>query len=162
MKNSIIFLVAMALATTSCQQENVTPEQAVSTPATSPIQAAEGTTIVIPTGVNENLVTAARNLTNALNAGNETESAKAFTENAIFDSVGRIYNGRNDIMGRFLTPEVIRARGRYTETRITGNATNPNIVRIEYDFRTGSYSEKFYYEYTIQNGLITNVLGRYI
>ncbi len=160
MKTSIILLVAMALAATSCQQESVNPEQP--TTPSAQIQAGVGTTISIPAGVNENLVNTARRLTNALNAGNETESTNAFSENAIFDSVGRIYNGRNDIMSRFLTPEVIRARGRYTETRITANAQNPNVIRIEYEFRTSSYSERFYYEYTIQNDLITNVLGRYI
>jgi hypothetical protein len=161
MKNlAKIFIISLlTLSMSSCNSaEEITPE----TNQTIAQNQTPTGLISIPNSINENLVASARRLTNALNAGNERDAQSAFADNAIFDSVGRIYNGSADIMGRFLTPEVIRANGRYTETAIAANASNPNVVRISYDFRTSSYSEKFYYEYTIENGRITKVLGRYL
>jgi hypothetical protein len=161
MKNLVKTLAIsfLAFSISSCSSEEV----ALQTTETSAVQNQTATGLIaIPTGVDENLVAVARRLTNALNAGNERDAQAAFADNAIFDSVGRIYNGSADIMGRFLTPEVIRARGRYREERITADPNNRNIITIQYDFRAPNYQERFTYAYEIRNGVIVNVLGRYL
>jgi hypothetical protein len=161
-KSLIMFSTTLLLSAPVCLTSCSSAESEAIAPQTNVSVAPQaGTLATIPQGIDTSLVNAARRLTNALNAGNEAQARQAFTDNAIFDSVGRIYTGSQDIMNRFLIPEVIRAGGRYTETNIRAG-TQANTVRIDYDFRTASYSERFFYEYTIRNGLITSVLGRYL
>jgi len=95
----------------------------------------------------------------AANAGNAEEVAATFSPDARFDSVGRIYPSRQDIMDRFLIPEVLNAGGRYTvkNTRWDGDR-----YVVDYDFETGSGGrETFYYAFLIRDDLIHDVIGRY-
>ncbi|MFT7840953.1 nuclear transport factor 2 family protein [Saccharothrix sp. BKS2] len=95
----------------------------------------------------------------AANAGDAEGVAAVFAEDARFDSVGRIYPSRQDIMDRFLGPEVIEAGGRYA---VTGTAWNGDRYRVDYDYDTGhGGKEVFYYEYLVRDGLIQDVIGRY-
>ncbi len=175
MKNKIeiLYTVATLFLATSCSSEIIEPNTSTSSENTvtnngnsnnssTTISPIAGSLATIPTGLDTNVVKAARRLTNALNAGNETEARNAFAENAEFDDIGRIYKGSADIMNRFLTPEVIRANGRFYEIRLIGFNDRPNVVRIEYDFRYSNSSVKFYYEYTITNNLISYAVGRYL
>ncbi|MGM1065544.1 hypothetical protein [Saccharothrix sp. Mg75] len=95
----------------------------------------------------------------AANAGDSAGVAAVFAEDARFDSVGRIYPSRKDIMDRFLDPEVIEAGGRYA---VTGTSWNGDRYRVDYDYDTGhGGKEVFYYEYLVRDGLIQDVIGRY-
>lgn len=95
----------------------------------------------------------------AANAGDAAGVAAVFAEDARFDSVGRIYPSRQDIMDRFLGPEVIEAGGRYT---VTATSWNGDRYRVDYDYDTGhGGKEVFYYEYLVRDGLIQDVIGRY-
>jgi hypothetical protein len=101
-----------------------------------------------------------RALTDALNDGDSAAARVLFAPHARFDSVGRIYPDRDAIFDRFLDPEVIAVRGRYTErsTRVDGDR-----LVVEYDFTTGSGGrERFTYAYRVEDGLITDVIGRYV
>lgn len=95
----------------------------------------------------------------AANAGDAEAVAATFAEDARFDSVGRIYPSREDIMDRFLIPEVLEPGGRYT---VTGERWNGDRYRVDYDYATGyGGTEVFYYEYLVRDGLIQDVVGRY-
>ncbi|APU13575.1 MULTISPECIES: nuclear transport factor 2 family protein [Actinoalloteichus] len=96
----------------------------------------------------------------AANAGDEEAVAEVFAEDARFDSVGRIYPSRADIMDRFLVPEVLDVGGSYevVETRWEGDR---HVVH--YDFETGRGGrESFTYAYLVRDGLIQDVVGRYL
>lgn len=101
----------------------------------------------------------ARRFTDAANAGDEDGVRRTLAEDARFDSVGRIYPSRDDIMNRFLVPEVLRAGGRY---RVVGDRWNGERYVVDYEFTTGGGGrESFYYDYLIRDGLIRDVVGRY-
>ncbi|GAA3882180.1 hypothetical protein GCM10022243_53470 [Saccharothrix violaceirubra] len=101
----------------------------------------------------------AQRFADAANAGDSAGVAATFAEDARFDSVGRIYPSRADIMDRFLDPEVIRAGGRY---EVTGTRWNGSRYVVDYEFTTrGGGSETFYYEFLVRDGLIQDVIGRY-
>jgi hypothetical protein len=102
----------------------------------------------------------ARGFTDALNRGDGAAARASFAATARFDSVGRIYPDRDAIFGRFLDPEVIAAGGRYTE--LSTRADGDRLV-VEYEFTTRSGGrEHFTYAYRIENGLIVDVIGRYL
>ncbi|WP_309114184.1 nuclear transport factor 2 family protein [Saccharothrix sp.] len=101
----------------------------------------------------------AQRFVDAANAGDSAAVAATFAEDARFDSVGRIYPSRRDIMDRFLDPEVIDAGGRY---EVTGTRWNGDRYRVDYTFTTRSGArEVFYYEFLVRDGLIRDVIGRY-
>lgn len=101
----------------------------------------------------------AQRFVEAANAGDSAAVAATFAEDARFDSVGRIYPSRRDIMDRFLDPEVIDAGGRY---EVTGARWNGERYRVDYTFTTRSGArEVFYYEFLVRDGLIRDVIGRY-
>ncbi|ONI85472.1 hypothetical protein ALI22I_27090 [Saccharothrix sp. ALI-22-I] len=101
----------------------------------------------------------AKRFMEAANAGNSDAVAATFAENARFDSVGRIYPSRKDIMDRFINPEVIKPGGEY---KVTGEKWEGNRYRVDYDYSTGyGGTEIFYYEYLVRDGLIQDVVGRY-
>jgi len=102
----------------------------------------------------------AQRFAEAANSGDERAVAALFAPDARFDSVGRIYPSRADIMDRFLVPEVLDAGGRYQpgERRWDGDR-----LVVTYDFTTGSGGrERFTYAYLIHDGLIRDVVGRYV
>ncbi|XVV04956.1 hypothetical protein ACQPW3_06005 [Actinosynnema sp. CA-248983] len=101
----------------------------------------------------------AQRFADAANAGDSAAVAATFAEDARFDSVGRIYPSRQDIMDRFLDPEVIDAGGRY---EVTGTRWHGDRYRVDYTFTTRSGArEVFYYEFLVRDGLIRDVIGRY-
>ncbi|CAL9624388.1 hypothetical protein SUDANB95_05891 [Actinosynnema sp. ALI-1.44] len=101
----------------------------------------------------------AQRFVDAANAGDSAAVAATFAEDARFDSVGRIYPSRRDIMDRFLDPEVIDAGGRY---EVTGTRWNGDRYRVDYTFTTRSGArEVFHYEFLVRDGLIRDVIGRY-
>jgi hypothetical protein len=102
----------------------------------------------------------AQRFAEAANSGDERAVAALFAPDARFDSVGRIYPSRADIMDRFLVPEVLDVRGRYQpgERRWDGDR-----LVVTYDFTTDSGGrERFTYAYLIHDGLIRDVVGRYV
>ncbi|MCE7007191.1 nuclear transport factor 2 family protein [Kibdelosporangium philippinense] len=101
----------------------------------------------------------AQRFLDAANAGDSAGVAATFAENARFDSVGRIYPSRKDIMDRFLDPEVIRVGGKY---EATGTRWDGNRYVVDYKFTTrGGGGETFNYAYLVREGLIQDVIGRY-
>ncbi|MGK5554472.1 hypothetical protein ACSNOI_22940 [Actinomadura kijaniata] len=101
----------------------------------------------------------ARRFTDAANAGDERAVAATFAADARFDSVGRIYPSRAEIMDRFLVPEVLRAGGRY---EITGSRWDGGRHVLDYRFTTrGGAAETFSYAFLVRDGLIRDVVGRY-
>ncbi|WP_285581691.1 nuclear transport factor 2 family protein [Herbidospora sp. NBRC 101105] len=95
-----------------------------------------------------------------INAGDAQGVGAMFAEAARFDSVGRIYSGRAEIMDRFLVPEVIEAGGRYT---LLDLAPNGDRVVARYDFTTGSGGEeRFTYDCAVAGGAFTDCVGRYV
>ncbi|TDD82201.1 nuclear transport factor 2 family protein [Actinomadura rubrisoli] len=101
----------------------------------------------------------ARRFVDAANAGDEKGVEATFTENARFDSVGRIYLSRADIMNRFLIPEVLDVGGHY---KATGSRWDGDRYVVNYDFKTsGGGGESFSYAFLIHDGLIRDVAGRY-
>ncbi|WP_158581405.1 nuclear transport factor 2 family protein [Actinomadura spongiicola] len=101
----------------------------------------------------------ARRFLDAANAGDPKRVEATFAENARFDSVGRIYPSRADIMNRFLIPEVLDVGGRY---KVTGSRWDGDRYVVNYDFKTsGGAAESFSYAFLIQDGLIRDVVGRY-
>ncbi|MFI0481117.1 hypothetical protein ACH34T_10855 [Actinomadura sp. 9N215] len=101
----------------------------------------------------------ARRFVDAANAGDAKGVEATFVENARFDSVGRIYPSRADIMNRFLIPEVLDVGGHYTAT---GSRWDGDRYVVNYDFKTsGGGGESFSYAFLIQDALIRDVVGRY-
>jgi hypothetical protein len=95
----------------------------------------------------------------AANRGDSAVVAELFAEDARFDSVGRIYSSREEILDRFLDPEVIAAGGRYTATSASWHGDR---YRVHYDYATGhGGQETFYYDYLVRDGQIQDVIGRY-
>ncbi|GAA2678565.1 nuclear transport factor 2 family protein [Nonomuraea recticatena] len=97
----------------------------------------------------------------AINAGDAGQVAETFTQDARFDSVGRIYDGRAQIMDRFLVPEVIEAGGAYTLRGVSAGAGGRVIA--EYDFATGhGGSEHFTYDCAVEGARFADCVGRYV
>ncbi|WP_061292847.1 nuclear transport factor 2 family protein [Herbidospora cretacea] len=97
-----------------------------------------------------------------INAGDAQGVGAMFAESARFDSVGRVYSGRAEIMDRFLVPEVIEAGGRYTLLDVTPGAGGDRVV-ARYDFTTGSGGEeRFTYDCAVADGAFTDCVGRYV
>ncbi|MEV0719419.1 nuclear transport factor 2 family protein, partial [Asanoa sp. NPDC050611] len=96
----------------------------------------------------------------AANAGDRAAVAALFAPDARFDSVGRIYPDRAAIMDRFLGPEVLDAGGRYApgEQRWEGDRL---VVAYEFTTRSGG-RERFTYAYLVRDGVIRDVVGRYL
>ncbi|MEV4174770.1 nuclear transport factor 2 family protein [Nonomuraea sp. NPDC049709] len=97
----------------------------------------------------------------AVNAGDEAGVRDTFAPEARFDSVGRIYQGREEIMDRFLVPEVIRAGGRYTLLALTPG--QDGRVVAEYDYDTGGGGrEHFTYDCEVRADRFADCVGRYV
>ncbi|GIH95720.1 YybH family protein [Planobispora siamensis] len=97
----------------------------------------------------------------AINAGDAGRVAAVFAPEASFDSVGRIYEGREQIMDRFLVPEVIEARGRYTLLSVAPGAGGRVVA--EYDFATGHGGrEHFTYDCSVRERRFADCVGRYV
>jgi hypothetical protein len=96
----------------------------------------------------------------AANSGDEAAVAALFAQDARFDSVGRIYANRQEIMDRFLVPEVLRAGGRYESVE---QQWQGDRLTVSYRFTTRSGAqERFTYAYLVRDGLIRDVIGRYL
>ncbi|WP_033435611.1 nuclear transport factor 2 family protein [Saccharothrix syringae] len=142
-------LVLAAVAACGAEPPQTGPE--TPTPSTEAVPVSDADRAAAP-GLAERFLQAA-------NAGDSAAVAALFAEDARFDSVGRIYPSRRDIMDRFLDPEVIEAGGRYT---VTGSGWYGDRYRVEYDYDTGhGGKEVFYYDYLVRDGLIQDVIGRY-
>jgi hypothetical protein len=153
MRRALVLLTTLALATACGTQD----EPAAGVPGTAPaVDATGGRSVPDRAGAEE----VARRFAEAANSGDERAVAALFAPDARFDSVGRIYPSRADIMDRFLVPEVLDAGGRYQagERRWDGDR-----LVVTYDFTTGSGGrERFTYAYLIRDGLIRDVIGRYV
>jgi ketosteroid isomerase-like protein len=100
-----------------------------------------------------------RQFVEAANRGDAKAVANSFAPNARFDSIGRIYQGREQIMQRFLEPEVLALGGRY---EIVGVSWEGEFVTFEFNFRAGSLYEHFTYRCLVRNGQLQEVVGRYV
>ncbi|MFD0887973.1 hypothetical protein ACFQ08_25820, partial [Streptosporangium algeriense] len=93
------------------------------------------------------------------NAGDTAGVEATFAQDARFDSAGRIYGNRQEIMQRFLVPEVLEAGGKY---HVRDREWKDGRLVVHYRYETGSGgTETFTYAYLIENGLIKDVVGRY-
>jgi SnoaL-like domain len=95
----------------------------------------------------------------AANRGDVTALRTLFAADARFDRAGAIFTGRDEIIDRFLKPDVTDAGGRYTET---GRRPEGNRLVVAFNFDTGSGGqERFTYSFLVRNGQIADVIGRY-
>jgi SnoaL-like domain len=95
----------------------------------------------------------------AANQGDVTALRTLFAADARFDRAGTIFTGRDEIIDRFLRPDVTDAGGRYTET---GRRTEGNRLVVAFNFDTGrGGQERFTYSFLVRNGQIADVIGRY-
>ncbi|MFB4284611.1 hypothetical protein ACBJ59_55730 [Nonomuraea sp. MTCD27] len=97
----------------------------------------------------------------AVNAGDEAGVRDTFAPEARFDSVGRIYQGRAEIMDRFLAPEVIRAGGRYTLLALTPGREGRVVAECDYDTGGGG-REHFTYDCEVRADRFADCVGRYV
>jgi SnoaL-like domain len=95
----------------------------------------------------------------AANVGDVTALRSLFAADARFDRAGTIFTGRDEIIDRFLKPDVADAGGRYTET---GRRIDGNRLVVAFNFDTGSGGqERFTYSFLVRSGQIADVIGRY-
>ncbi|MEU4449428.1 nuclear transport factor 2 family protein [Actinosynnema sp. NPDC050801] len=155
-----IGLAALALvAAAACSSEEPAAEAGQTTTATGAGTVTSTESVPLSDADRAAAPDVAKRFAEAANAGDAEGVAATFAEDARFDSVGRIYPSRQEIMDRFLTPEVIEPGGRY---EVTGERWNGDRYRVDYDFDTGrGGSEVFYYEFLVRDGLIQDVIGRY-
>lgn len=146
--------LALVLAATSCSTEPTVPA-----PAPSPSEAPMATAAPLAESDRAAAPEIAQKFTDAANRGDSPGVASTFSEQARFDSVGRIFPSREAIMSRFIDPEVIGVGGRY---EVTGTRWAGDRYVVDYRFTTRSRGEElFYYAFLIRDGLIRDVLGRY-
>ncbi|WP_395108452.1 nuclear transport factor 2 family protein [Actinomadura sp. SCN-SB] len=95
----------------------------------------------------------------AANGGDVDRLRALFAEDARFDRAGALFDGRDDIIDRFLEPDVIDPGGRYRET---GRRVQNGRLVVSFVFDTGSGGqERFTYAFLIRDGRIQEVVGRY-
>jgi SnoaL-like domain len=95
----------------------------------------------------------------AANRGDVSALRTLFAADARFDRAGAIFTGRDEIIDRFLQPDVTDAGGRYTET---GRRPEGNRLVVAFNFDTGGGGqERFTYSFLVRNGQIADVIGRY-
>ncbi|GLZ09378.1 hypothetical protein Acsp03_68440 [Actinomadura sp. NBRC 104412] len=91
--------------------------------------------------------------------GNATSQSDAAPEDARFDRASALFDGRDDIIDRFLKPDVIDAGGRYRET---GRRVQNGRLAVSFVFDTGSGGqERFTYAFLVRDGRIQDAAGRY-
>jgi hypothetical protein len=146
-----VAIAATVLATAACASNDDTGRGAV---ATAPANSVASST------ADSEALRVARALTAALNRGDSAAARTHFSPSARFDSVGRIYPDRDAIFDRFLDPEVIAVGGQYAE-RSTRTEGDRLVVAYTFTTRSGG-REDFTYAYRIRDGLITDVVGRYV
>ncbi|MFC6898788.1 acyltransferase family protein [Nonomuraea dietziae] len=160
-------LCALVLLLSACSTAPPVASTApTSAPATSPpVASTPATPVPTTTGAAGGVPADHRALVDrfvaAINAGDAGQVAETFTQDARFDSVGRIYDGRTQIMERFLVPEVIEAGGAYTLRGVSAGAGGRVIA--EYDFATGhGGSEHFTYDCAVEGARFADCVGRYV
>jgi SnoaL-like domain len=95
----------------------------------------------------------------AANRGDVTALRALFAADARFDRTGAILTGRDEIIDRFLKPDVADAGGRYTET---GRRTEGDRLVVAFNFDTGGGGqERFTDSFLLRNRQIADVIGRY-
>jgi len=100
---------------------------------------------------------AMRRYVDAVNRGDTDAVAQCFALDARFDRAGAVFQGRDDIMRRFLVPDVLIPGGRY---EVLAMREEPNAAIFEFNFRAGSVFEHFTYRCVTRDGLIYEVVGR--
>jgi hypothetical protein len=163
MKKLIILAIAV-ISFTACSREEINPISAQNqTPRDTAQQASPPSnwdSFPKPGKAEQDV---AFRFTDYLNNGQRDSVSALLSPNTIFDRAGTIFNGRNTILNNFLIPDVINPRGKYERLRWRGDVSGSNIIVIEYYFRIGAtFVEHFTYRFTIVNGSITNVIGRYV
>jgi hypothetical protein len=143
----VFLLLTILLGTAACR--SATPQPAATGPTGS--AGASAAAEVDPAALRT-----ARAFIDALNRGDGEAARTLLAPAARFDSAGRVFPDRDAIMDDFLIPDVIRPGGRYTEKSVT---TADGRLVAEYEFGAG---EHFTYAYRISDGLITDVIGRYV
>ena len=129
--------------------------------ATTAAPATPGAGTAAPVGADTPDATAAvvARFIQAANRGDVSALRTLFAADARFDRAGAIFTGRDEIIDRFLKPDVTDAGGRYTET---GRRTEGNRLVAAFNFDTGSGGrERFTYSFLVRNGQIADVIGRY-
>jgi SnoaL-like domain len=129
--------------------------------ATTAAAATPGAGSTAPVGADTPDATAAvvTRFIQAANRGDVTALRTLFAADARFDRAGTIFTGRDDIIDRFLKPDVTDVGGRYTET---SRRTEGNRLVVAFTFDTGSGGqERLTYSFLVRNGQIADVIGRY-
>ncbi|MEW9552814.1 nuclear transport factor 2 family protein [Nonomuraea sp. NPDC050783] len=151
-KTTLVVCAALCVLMTGCSHKPAQPS-----PTASPTKERTTATGSVP-GHHRALV---EKFVAAINAGDKSATRDTFDPAARFDSVGRIYQGVEDIMSRFLVPEVIEAGGRYELLSLT--ASPGERVVAEYDFSTaGGGRERFTYDCAVRAGRFHDCVGRYV
>ncbi|MFD8014975.1 nuclear transport factor 2 family protein [Streptomyces sp. NPDC059762] len=140
------------------------PTAAADTPApvtvTTPAPSGASTAAGPRTAVDPALLAVARRYTEAANRGDVDGITAAYAPEARFDRAGTLFHGRDEIVGDFIRPDVVDDDGHYRE--ISTHAADGRTV-VEYIFTTGSgITEHFTYAYLVEDGVIVDVIGRYV
>ena len=104
----------------------------------------------------------ARTMIAALNAGDADAAGQVLATDAQFNRAGTVFDGRTAIVNNFFRADVVATHGQYQELRATSERGRSDVVTIEFNYRAGSVREHFTYRFTIRNGLIQEVIGRYV
>ncbi|GAA0927338.1 nuclear transport factor 2 family protein [Nonomuraea longicatena] len=95
----------------------------------------------------------------AANSGDVPALREVFATDARFDRAGAVFTGRDEIIDRFLKPDVTDAGGRYNET---GRLVEGDRLTVAFTFDTGGGTERFTYSVLVRGEQIVDVIGRYL
>jgi SnoaL-like domain len=139
--------------------DSSSPRSQASATTAAPATSGAGTTAPVGADTPDATAAVVTRFIQAVNRGDVTALRTLFAADARFDRAGTIFTGRDDIIDRFLKPDVTDAGGRYTET---GRRPEGNRLVVAFNFDTGSGGqERFTYSFLVRNGQIADVIGRY-
>lgn len=151
-------LLAPFVLLAACRQSGAEGRPALAMETATPFATAAAAAPAVETSTPADSEVVLRRFVERINAGDREAVAALFAPDARFDSIGRIYVGRDQIMERFLIPEVINLGGQYT---ILGIAQGAPAITVSFDFQAGSLVELFTYRCVVRNRLIQECVGRY-
>ena len=152
------FLVVLVVILAGCSNSSASSNTSHPPSGTAPPTETTGPTTL--TTQQREAEATVRHFVDVVNRGDVTAVANTFAVNARFDSVGRLYQGRDQIMNRFLIPEFINLGGHYDILRVHHD---PDAVTFEFHFTTrGGGSEHFTYRCIVRDRQIQDAVGRYV
>jgi SnoaL-like domain len=135
------------------------PGRQASTATAAPATPGPATTASVGADTPEATAAVVARFIQAANRGDVGALGTLFAADARFDRAGTIFMGREEIIDRFLEPEVADAGGRYRET---GRRREGDRLVVGFIFDTGGGGqERFTYSFLVRNGQIADVIGRY-